>query len=117
MFARGNYRLDKVYFDGKPSWLAANTKYPIENHSHVDFKEGTAARMIVVRANKGAIPDHYPYWMVVAINRLWFGKNFLEDKNLNNDNLFTKDPVVRLKRRCKKKDRPNKRKLGGSHAY
>ena len=117
MFARGNYRLDKIYLDGKPSWLAANTKHPKDNHSHIDFEKGTAARMIIVRANEGQIPDHYPPWMVVAVNRLWFGKDFLEDKNLNNENLLTKNPIVRLKSRAKKKDRPNKRKLGGNYVY
>ena len=33
------------------------------------------------------------------------------------ENLLTKNPVVRLKSRAKKKDRPNKRKLGGNYVY
>jgi len=98
----GSFALKVIYWKGEKWWLAhcigKNKKH---HHTHIPYDKESAARMIIVRANKGVIPKHYPNWMVDSINRLWFGKDYLDRKDLNNDNLFVSDPKIRYKKESK----------------
>lgn len=104
MFWKGNYLMKVVYYKGRKQWLIKNKKKGKDYHTHVAYENENAARMICIRAYKGTIPKDYPRWMVLSINRLWFGKDFEKRKDICNDNLYTNDPNVRIK---KKKEKTN----------
>jgi hypothetical protein len=85
-----------IYFNGERWWLVCNIRKGKEYHTHVPFDNRKAAQMIVVRADQGRIPESYPDWMVDSINRVWYGKEYKERKDLNNSNLKTNDKEVRF---------------------
>ena len=75
MFIRGNYKMTTIYWNGKKEFLICDIHKSKEFHTHVNHNKLKAARMIVIRAYEGVIPDNYPKWMIHSINRLWYGKN------------------------------------------
>jgi hypothetical protein len=101
MSSTGNYIVRGTTFKKEKWWIVCDIKKGKEYHTHV--KNRKSAEMIAVRAHQGAIPDHYPDWMIDSINRLWFGKNYKTRTDLNNDNLMVNDPKIRIKRGGKKK--------------
>lgn len=103
MFTKGDYLMKVIYRNGKKEWLLKNIKKPRNYHTHIEYNNKKAAQMICIRAYEGRIPSNYPVWMVESINRLWFGKDFLDRKDLNNSDLYTNDPNIRLKRKKKRK--------------
>ena len=58
--------------------------------------------MILKMAEKGEITKHYPQWMIHSVNRLWFGKDYKLNSRLDNTNLLTNSPEVRIKSKSKK---------------
>ncbi len=100
---KGNYAYKMIYYKGEKWWLAYDVRRKKRNnHTHIPYNNENAARMVVVRADRGKIPEgRYPDWMIESINRLWYGKNFRSRTDLNNDNLLVRDPKVRIKRRKK----------------
>lgn len=108
MFKKGNYIMKCIYWNGKRSWLIKDCTKPRDYHTHVPFEKKNAAKMIVVRAFKGTIPEHYPHWMVVSINRLWYGKNSVLNKNENLQE-HTKKEIKHHKKKDKYKNRLNKK--------
>lgn len=87
---------------GEKEWLIYDSKKPKEYHTHLTFDKKTAAKMICIRASQGKIPESYPHWMIISINRLWYGKDFENRQDLNNENLLIKDEDIRIKRKIKK---------------
>ena len=110
MFTKGNYVCKTIYYNGKKEWLLYDKTKPKKYHAHVRYERSKAAIMIVIRASKGIIPSNYTDSMVYDVNRLWFGKDFLERKDLVNDDLLTNDPIIRIKYKNKKTNYINKRK-------
>lgn len=92
-----------VYWNNERYWLLYDRYNKYEYHTHVPFEKKNAAIMIMKIAEKGVITKDYPQWMIESINRLWFGKNYKNDNRLNNDNLLTNDPEIRIKKKAKKK--------------
>ena len=88
MFKKGNYIMKCIYWKGQKSWLLKDITKPKEFHTHVPFEKKNAAKMIIVRAYKGKIPEHYPHWMIVSINRLWYGKSSVLNKKEEKGNGF-----------------------------
>lgn len=111
MFKRGDYICKMVYWKGKKEWLIYNTRRNRSHHVHLPYEEGNAARMIVVRADEGRIPKHYPEWMVKNINRLWFGKDCESRVDLNNQNLLANDETVPGSRKKKRNFRKQPKKF------
>jgi hypothetical protein len=101
MSSRGAYVVRGNYYKGEKWWIVADPKKGKEYHTHV--RDRKAAEMIAIRAKQGTIPEHYPSWMVDSINRLWFGKDYLNSLDLNNTDLLTNNPTVRVKKGGKKK--------------
>ena len=103
-----------VYWNNERFWLLYDRYNKYEYHTHVPFEKKNAAIMILKIAEKGIITKDYPDWMIESINRLWFGKNYKNNNRLNNDNLMTNDPDIRIKKRVKKK---NKEYVNSSKNY
>lgn len=99
-----------IYFNGEKWWIICDTRKDKEYHTHVPFAKRKAAEMIVVRADQGIIPETYPRWMVNSINRLWYGKDYKDKKDLNNLELKTNDEEIRIPRKKKKSKYINKNK-------
>lgn len=97
MFKKGNYIMKCIYWKGQKSWLLKDTTKPKEFHTHVPFEKKNAAKMIIVRAYKGKIPEHYPHWMIVSINRLWYGKSSVLNKK--EEKLDVQKEIKKHKRR------------------
>lgn len=95
MVREGNFLIKIIYYNHIKSWLVKDITKGKEFHTHVRYKK--AAEMIATRANKGVIPKHYPSWMVESINRLWFGKYYTDRIDLNNEDLYTNNPAIRVK--------------------
>lgn len=105
MYKAGGYVVSTYFWDNM-QWFRVEKKGSPKHHTHVPLDKGfNAARMIAIRANKGAIPEHYPRWMVVAINRLWFGADFETREDMNNDDLMINNLHVRIPPRKYKKKR------------
>jgi hypothetical protein len=92
-----------IYYRGKKEWLIYDIQRDKSYHTHVAYDQMKAGQMIVVRAKQGTIPEDYPHWMVDSVNRLWYGKDYLERKDLNNSNLLTNNKEVRSAKKKKEK--------------
>jgi hypothetical protein len=92
-----------VYNHGEKQWLCVNISRDKSYHTHVQFNFKKAAQAIVICAYEGAIPPDYPYWMVESVNRIWFGKDFMERTDVCNENLHTNKPSIRFPKKNKKK--------------
>lgn len=88
MFRKGHFALKTIYYHGRKQWLAINTARDSSYHTHIPYSKQSAARMIVVRAAEGKIPDNYPHWMVVSINRLWYGKDTTREDKIKQSNQY-----------------------------
>lgn len=102
MFKQGNYIMKVIYFHNEKEWLVYDCKKGKEYHTHIPYKLNRAARMIVIRASNGNIPNDYPMWMVESINRIWYGKDYADRMDLCNENLYTNNSEVRFPRKKKK---------------
>lgn len=107
-FRSGDYAVRQTWHQNEKQWTVSyvgkrRTKNRRGRHTHVSFEDYNAAKMMAVRADRGVIPSHYPNWMVNSINRLWFGEHYLERTDLDNTNLLTGDPEIRIKGYGKKK--------------
>jgi hypothetical protein len=101
MSSKGNYMVRGTQYKGEDWWIVVNTSKDKNFHTHV--KNRKTAEMIAIRAHQGTIPSHYPSWMIDSINRLWFGKNYLDRDDLNNNNLMTNNPKVRFIKKKRKR--------------
>lgn len=93
----GPFVISKYYYKRQP-WYRIQKKGKRSHHAHISHKESLkTVKMIAVRAKEGSIPRKkgYPDWMVISINRLWFGEDFAEREDLDNSDLFTADPRTR----------------------
>lgn len=116
MFSIGSFFVSEYYY-GNEKWFSVRHRKKEDHHTHIPGKNGyNSAKMIAVRAFKGVIPKHYPLWMVESINRLWFGKDFKDREDIDNTDLYTNDPEIRVKKsfhkrkdRCLKKTRAQMR--------
>lgn len=109
MCEENRYRYREIYNHGIKEWVVYDSKKSKDYHAHVKYSNKNAAKMICIRAQGGVIPKDYPNWMVVAINRLWYGKNFESRQDLNLENLYVKDESVRIKRKQRRRKYPVKR--------
>lgn len=118
MFKKGDYFLETTYFNGEESFIVKHI-HKRTRHTHIPMNRGyNAARMVLIRAVQGKIPDDYPEWMVTSINRLWFGENFMNRTDLCNENLRTNDPDVRFYRNLYNlKKKKNQKKRRGNKQY
>lgn len=72
MFRKGKFVLKIIYWHGQKEFIAYDKRFR-DRHTHIPYNKATSAKMIVVRAYEGKIPEDYPKWMVKSINRLWYG--------------------------------------------
>lgn len=101
---KGNYIMKEMtYPNGVKYWLIFDVTKSKTHHTHVRHSNKKAAKMIMYRAFTGIIPEYYPHYMIVSINRLWYGKDFKENPRLNNENPLTNDPKLRTAKRSKDK--------------
>lgn len=96
------YERKCIYWKNERYWLLYDRYNKQEFHTHVPFNKKNAAIMILKMAEKGEITKHYPQWMIHSINRLWFGKDYKLNSRLDNTNLLTNSPEVRIKNKSKK---------------
>ena len=97
------YERKCIYWKNERYWLLYDRYNKQEFHTHVPFNKKNAAIMILKMAEKGEITKHYPQWMIHSVNRLWFGKDYKLNSRLDNTNLLTNSPEVRIKSKSKKK--------------
>jgi hypothetical protein len=118
MFRAGQYFVNVAYSGGERNFCIKHGKGQYKRHTHIPMECGfNTAKMCAVRASRGTIPPHYPEFMVVSINRLWFGEDFMDRNDIVNENLHTNDPCIRLKRISVNKKRKTAKKYMDTHVH
>lgn len=117
MLRKGNYVLETITHAGEEFFLVKHLKNRAR-HTHIPISYGhNAARMVLIRADRGKIPESYPSWMVVSINRLWFGQDYELRTDIDNTNLYTNEADLRICHRIKSLAKKGKRVKGCKGYY